>query len=263
MARGPRKHLKRLNAPHAWALSKMGGVFAPRPTSGPHKLRESVPLLIILRNRLKFALTGKEVQAILMGRTVFIDGRVRTDPKYPAGFMDVLSIPKTNQNWRILYDCTGRFAIHPIVDAEAKYKLCRVQKMLRGLKGIPYLVTNDGRTIRYPDPSIKKNDTVKVDVSSGKIVEFVKMDSGNLCMVTGGRNVGRVGTIVSRERHKGSFDIVHIKDAGNQSFATRLSNVFVLGKGQNSLVTLPKRKGLKLGFIQDRESRLNKKKAKK
>merc|ERR1719264_1441054 len=31
-------------------------------------------------------------------------------------------------------------------------------------------------------------------------------------MITGGRNTGRVGTIMSRERHPGSFDIVHVKD---------------------------------------------------
>ena len=44
---------------------------------------------------------------------------------------------------------------------------------------------------------------------------------GNLCMITGGRNLGRVGTVVSRERHPGSFDIVHIKDSVGHIFATR------------------------------------------
>lgn len=40
-------------------------------------------------------------------------------------------------------------------------------------------------------------------------------------MITGGRNLGRVGTVVSRERHPGSFDICHIKDSQGHSFATR------------------------------------------
>merc|ERR1719233_1434433 len=30
--------------------------------------------------------------------------------------------------------------------------------------------------------------------------------------ITGGATSGRVGTIMSRERHQGSFDIVHVKD---------------------------------------------------
>ena len=32
-------------------------------------------------------------------------------------------------------------------------------------------------------------------------------------MITGGRNLGRVGLVTHRERHPGSFDIVHIKDS--------------------------------------------------
>lgn len=40
-------------------------------------------------------------------------------------------------------------------------------------------------------------------------------------MITGGRNLGRVGTIVNRERHQGSFDICHVKDAQGHTFATR------------------------------------------
>lgn len=86
-ARGPKKHLKRLNAPKAWMLDKLGGVYAPRPSTGPHKLRESLPLVIFLRNRLKYALTNCEVTKIVMQRLIKVDGKVRTDPNYPAGFM--------------------------------------------------------------------------------------------------------------------------------------------------------------------------------
>lgn len=86
-ARGPKKHLKRLNAPKAWMLDKLGGVFAPRPSTGPHKLRESLPLVIFLRNRLKYALTNSDVTKIVMQRLIKVDGKVRTDSNYPAGFM--------------------------------------------------------------------------------------------------------------------------------------------------------------------------------
>jgi small subunit ribosomal protein S4e len=85
--RGTKKHLKRLAAPSSWLLDKLGGTYAPRPSPGPHKLRESLPLTVFLRNRLKYALTGKEVTAILKQRLVKVDGKVRTDETYPAGFM--------------------------------------------------------------------------------------------------------------------------------------------------------------------------------
>lgn len=79
--------MKRLRAPKSWMLDKLGGVYAPRPSTGPHKLRESLPLVVMLRNRLKYALTRDEVTKIVMQRTIKVDGKVRTDINYPAGFM--------------------------------------------------------------------------------------------------------------------------------------------------------------------------------
>ena len=65
------------------------------------------------------------------------------------------------------------------------------------------------------------NDTVMFDIETGKVKDFIKFDVGQLVMVTGGRNVGRVGTIVNRQRHKGSFDIILVKDSVGHEFATR------------------------------------------
>ncbi|KAL8492037.1 hypothetical protein ACS0TY_023594 [Phlomoides rotata] len=90
-ARGLKKHLKSLNALKHWMLDKLGGAFAPKPSSGPHKSRECLPLILILQNRLKYALTYREVISILMQRHVLVDGKVRTDKTYPAGFMGDLT----------------------------------------------------------------------------------------------------------------------------------------------------------------------------
>jgi len=250
MARGPKKHLKRLNAPKHWMLGKLAGKFAPRPSSGPHKLRESLPLAVFLKNRLKYALTGREVKNIVKQRLIKVDGKVRTDTTYPAGFMDVISIERTNERFRLLYDTKGRFTIHRIIPEEAKFKLCKVKKVLFGEKGIPYAVTHDGRTIRYPDPLIKANDSIKLDLETGRSVDFIKFETGNSVMIIGGRNTGRVGVIVSKEKHEGSFDIVYIKDASGSQFATRLNNVFVIGKGKDPIVTLPPGKGIKRSIIE-------------
>jgi small subunit ribosomal protein S4e len=258
MARGPRKHLKRLNAPKHWMLDKLTGTYAPKPSPGPHKLRECLPLVIFLRNRLKYALTGKEVTNILMQRLVKVDNRVRTDNTYPAGFMDVISIESIGENFRLIYDTKGRFTIHRITSDEAKYKLAKVKKMQVGAKKVPYVVTHDGRTIRYPDPLIKINDTVRIDLETGKITEFIKFEAGNVVMVTGGRNMGRVGTITNRERHPGGFDIVHVKDSRDRQFATRLSNIFMIGEGNKPWISLPKGKGVKLTIAEERDRRRDK-----
>jgi len=208
-----------------------------------------------LRNRLKYALTGREVTAILAQRIVKVDGKVRTDETYPAGFMDVISIERSGEHFRLLYDIKGRFTIHRITPEESTYKLLKVRAHQLGAKGVPYILTHDGRTIRYPDPAIKVNDTVKFDLVNNKIVDHVKFEPGNVVMVTGGRNMGRSGVIVHRERHHGGFDIVHVKDVLDRSFATRLSNIFVIGEGAKPLVSLPKGKGVKLSIAEERDQR--------
>jgi len=236
-------------------LDKLSGTWAPKPSAGPHKARECLPLVLILRNRLKYALNAREVSSILLQRHIKIDGKVRTDPTYPAGFQDVITIEKTGEFFRLIYNVKGRFVIQPITADEAKFKLGKVKRVQVGQKATPSLVTHDGRTIRYPDPLIETNDTVKIDIASNKIVDFVKFDNGNLAMITGGRNLGRIGIIERREKHPGSTEIIHLKDAVGHTFATRVGNVFVIGKGNTSLITIPKNKGVKQTILEEKARR--------
>lgn len=67
---------------------------------------------------------------------------------------------------------------------DRQYKLCKVKKLGTAQKGIPYLTTHDARTIRYPNPDIKVNDSVVVDIASGRITSFVRFDSGKLKLVS-------------------------------------------------------------------------------
>ncbi|KNC47661.1 40S ribosomal protein S4 [Thecamonas trahens ATCC 50062] len=255
-ARGPKKHLKRLNAPTHWMLDKLTGVWAPRPSTGPHKLRECLPLVVLLRNRLKYALTRREVILIVMQRLVKVDGKVRTDATYPAGLMDVVTIEKSGENFRLVYDEKGRFQAVKIGAKAASFKLGKVVRQQLGPRGIPYIVTHDGRTIRYPDPDIRVNDTVKIDIATGKVTKFIKFAVGNICMVTSGRNIGRVGVLHDKEHHAGGFDIVHIRDDAGREFATRLNNVFILGDDK-PWIKLPNNKGIKADIFEDRERRMN------
>lgn len=230
----------------------MAGVWAPKPSAGPHKMRECLPVCIVLRERLKYALTGKECHQICMERCVAVDGKVRTDANFPAGFMDVITIAKTGDRFRLMYDVKGRFVLHRISKEETQYKLCRVNKVHVTAGKVPAVVTHDGRTVRYPDPDVKVNDTIKVDISTGKMTDICKFEPGAMVMLTRGGNTGRIGTLVKVERHEGSFDIVTVSDSKGHEFCTRLQNVFVIGSGNNALVSLPKGRGIKKTVLEER-----------
>jgi small subunit ribosomal protein S4e len=79
------------------------------------------------------------------------------------------------------------------------------------------------------------------------------MEVGALCFVSKGRNTGRIGVLVQRERHLGSFDIAKLKDAKGVVFAVRLDACFVIGEAEGkSVIQLPKRNGVKLSIVDER-----------
>jgi len=243
-------------------LSKVNGIFATRPSQGPHKLRECIPLNILLRNKLKLALTAREAKLIVLSKegNIAVDGKIRKDPKYPVGFMDVVSILKTKAHYRLLYDFKGRFGLAKITPSESEFKLCRVKRRAMGHKGVPYVVTHDGRTLRFPHPLIQRNDTVKLNLTNNEIVTYYKFEEGCKVIITGGNNIGRVGTVVKLEKHPGSYEIIYVKDENGLEFSTRLSNVFVIGTKSPEITLLKKHNYLNI--IQERDIR-NKNRPKK
>ena len=165
----------------------------------------------------------------------------------------MITLENCSDRFRLLYDVKGRFVLHRIDEAEAQFKLCKVVKRQLSPKKIPFIVTHDARTIRFPDPAVKVNDTVKGDIKTNKIIGHIKFEVGNLCFITKGHNIGRVGVIVRRDRHFGSFDIVYVRDAAGHEFATRLANVFIIGEGAEPMVSLPKGNGVKLSIIEEKK----------
>jgi len=77
-------------------------------------------------------------------------------------------------------------------------------------------------------------------------------------LTTGGNNIGRIGILQHVEKHPGSFDIAHVKDSAGNSYATRIGNIFVIGEGKKPVISLLPSKGLKLGLLEERRTRLEK-----
>merc|ERR1719263_812143 len=256
--KGQRKSMKKVAAPKMWYLGKLRGVYATRPSPGPHKLRECIPLNVHLQLRLKYALSKAEATKIVKDTEglIKVDGKIRRDPRFPLGSLDVVTIEKTNEHFRILYDIKGRFQPHRIDAKEAGFKLCKVTQKKIGKSKVPHIVTNDGRTLRFPHPDIQTNDSVKYDFKSKSISGVIKFETGAMAMLIGGNNVGRIGNITSIEKHPGSFEIVHVKDSKGNSFSTRIANILVIGDNKTTAVSIPKGDGIRLTLMQERDQRL-------
>lgn len=93
-------------------------------------------------------------------------------------------------------------------------------------------------------------------MTTGEIESVIKFENFCTVFITGGNNIGRVGTMLSVEHHPGSYEIVHVKDARGHTFSTRLSNAFVIGTDKKPVITLPKGDGIRLSNNEEREKRI-------
>merc|ERR1711939_997003 len=87
-------------------------------------------------------------------------------------------------------------------------------------------------------------------------MSIVKFINNAIVMITGGNNIGRIGTLQSLEKHPGSFEIAHVKDTKGNIFSTRLGNIMVIGDGKEPAISIPKGEGLKLTLMEERDKRL-------
>lgn len=227
-------HLKRLKAPRTWRIERKVAKWTVKPSPGPHPVDRSIPLLLIVRDFLGLADTGKEARKIIAAREILVDGKARRDYKFPCGLMDVISIPKINEHYRVLFDRRGVFQLVKIDEERAKWKLCRIENktMVRG--GKIQLNLHDGRNIIVEENSYKTGDVVRISVPEQEILEVIPMEKGTLAMITGGKHTGQIAeieeVIVTRSPMP---NIVKLK-----GFSTIKPYVFPIGKDK-PLVQLP------------------------
>ena len=200
--------------------------MTPRP--GPHKKFESIPLAVILRDILHVAATGSEAEKTIRARKIFVDGKARKDPHYPAGLFDVISFPGQKKNYRIVPSAKGLQVVE-ISESEAKKKIAKIVNKTVIKKGKLQLNLHDGKNL-LADGDYKTGDSLLLQLPELKIIEHLKLEKGNLGIVSKGVSSGKVGTIK---------EIIEAKASGKKTISVDLEGTkeevladrfFVIGK---------------------------------
>lgn len=221
------KHMKRLVAPRSWGISRKTSTWVSKPRPGPHATDSSVPMSLVLRDMLKLCDNLREVKHILSARGIMVDGRVVTDEKFPVGLMDVVSISKTGQNYRMLLDTHGRMKLTAVSPDEAKVKLVRIQNKKIVKNGVFQLNLHDGRNILIPKNQYKTGDVLKIELPSQKILKQIPLKEGSLALLIAGSHPGALVTVESFTVKRGSAqNLVGFREG----FSTTWDNVFVVGE---------------------------------
>jgi small subunit ribosomal protein S4e len=238
--RGQRKHLKRLPAPRHWPIKRKEAKFTTRVIPGPHPKEHCLTLAVILREVLGYAENMREVKAILSSGQVRVDGVIRKDGRFPVGLMDVLEIATSEERFRLLPKIRGGLKLISIGDAEAKYKLCRIETKTVVKGGKVQLGLHDGRTLLLPEGEKSADyhtlDTLKVGIPKQKLMKTINLANGAYAVVSRGKNVGIEGKIVEIEKRHGTHaSTVTLQDPDGNKFQTALEYVFVVGKTKSEV----------------------------
>ena len=222
-----KKHMKRLPAPRSWAIARKTEFWVSKPSPGPHPVDRCVPLGLILRDMLKVCDTAREARHILNGRHVLVDGRPVTDPKFPVGLMDVVSLEETKAYYRMLVDGRGRMNLLPIEAPDAKWKLCRIQDKTTVRGGKTQINLHDGRNLLLAKDAHKTGTTLKVSVPDQKVLGHFDLAEGASVLVTGGQHVGELAHVLAVQKTRNPrANVVTFKEG----FSTDIDKVFVVGK---------------------------------
>ncbi|MFX1577334.1 MAG: 30S ribosomal protein S4e [Promethearchaeota archaeon] len=243
MAKGPRKHMKRLAAPGHWQIKRKVHPFTIRANPGPHSLQEGIPLGVIVRDMLQLTTTLGETRRILSQGHVKVDGRIRKDYKYPVGLMDVIEIAATKTKVRVVPDSQHLLRLFEIPKKELNLKPCKITGKKTVAKGNIQLHLHDGRTIllQVKDPKAKPKepyrpgDTLLLKLPDQTIQEHIPLKKGITAVITGGDHTGNVGKLIKIDPENRLGTIQTTKD---QTILTAIRYVFPLGKDQ-SLVSIP------------------------
>ncbi|MEE9593964.1 MAG: 30S ribosomal protein S4e [Candidatus Hydrothermarchaeales archaeon] len=231
-------HLKRLAAPKTWKLARKETKFTAKPSPGPHSTTESITLLLVIREILGYAKTAREAKIILNERKVLVDGKVRTNPKFPVGLMDIIEIPTLKKAWIVLLDKGGKFTLVDVPQSRSKEKLCKIVNKSIVPGGNLQLNLHDGGNIllkitnpRSPkEDKYKTKDTLIFDIAKNKITGAIPFKAGSLALVTGGRHMGDIARIEEHKILRSPQSNIVVLSKDNEKFETIEDYVFVVGE---------------------------------
>jgi len=191
-----KRHLRRISAPKTWPIPKKGSYWIVKPSPGPWRMELGMPILLWIRDYLKYAKTAREVRYILVNKKAYVNGKPIKDPKFPVGLFDVLSFPDLGEYYRVIIDSKGKLQLKRIDEKEANLKITRIirKQMVNG--GKVQVTGLDGRNFLFDNPKdIKTGDSLLIKLSDQEILEKIPMEKDVLLFFYYGAKVGTLGKL--------------------------------------------------------------------
>lgn len=191
-------HVKRQTIGKFWPVPRKGTKYL---ATASHEKSKGIPLVVIMRDVLKFVRNKKELQGLINDDKVLINGKIVRDVKYPIILFDSLSFPSIKKYYRAVLE-NKKISIKEITEAESKKRIYKVidKKLLKGKKVQVNLI--NGRNILLEE-KINTGDFIVLD-SNNKVIKVLELQKGSKAVVTKGKHIGAEGSVKNVSEEGGS-----------------------------------------------------------
>lgn len=192
-------HQTRQEATKKLPIQRKGTKYVARALSHP---KESVPVVIALRDMLGLAKTKKEVKKMILQKLLKVNGKTVTDYHESIRLFNIFEADKP---YVLKLSPVRKFFFEEIKNHDER--LCKVvgKKLLQGDK--IQLNLHDGTNV-LGDKKTKIGDSIYLDLS-GKIKKHVSLDKGKEVFILSGKYQGQSGKI---EGHEDKRVVIKFKD---------------------------------------------------
>lgn len=220
-------HLSRLAAPNSWSLKRKITKWVVRPRSGPHPLKESIPLNLIIKELLDYAKITREVKKILNNGKILVDKKIKKDYRFPAGVMDIIEIADTKESFIVLFNKLGKFILIPTKNSNIKYCKILNKKILKNKK--IQLNLYGGRNMLVKKDDYRVGDTILLDLTKKEIKGVLKLEKNAIIYLISGKHIGNVGIFESIKKLRNAPDQIVFK-IKNKKYETLKDYLIIVDK---------------------------------
>lgn len=215
-------HLKRNKIPKFWPIPRKGTKYLALAN---HNQKESIPLLIVLRDILKLVRNKKELKKVLNEGQIKVNQKKIQETNFPLGLFDIIHISTTKKNYQINLSKNKKISLKEIFDKEAETKIFKVEnkKILR--KNQIQLNLMGGKNI-ISTKKILVGESIVLELKNNKIVEIIPFKEGEKVLVIKGKHQGYFGKISK------------IKQLGNKKIAEIIFNGTTINVWNKNLIMI-------------------------
>ena len=214
-------HKKRITIAKTWLIPRTGTKYVAFSMSDNNK---SMPLIIALRDSLKFVKTKRELKLLLNSKQILVNGKIVREINYPVNLFDSITLIPAKKSYREVLKAK-KIGFEEVSEKESTEKIYKVigKKILPGKK--IQINLSDGKNILSSE-KINTGDFIVLDNLKNKILKIKQLKEGEDVIITAGKHIGKTGKIKKIEE-QGERKIAEL-DSKHEKIRTEAKNLFLI-----------------------------------